>query len=232
VAAELCPRGRMPVRCGRSCTRSLSRPDRDNGRSHRANLLPAIDAPQTTGLFGACLSHTAFELLLDIERRSRARAGGLPVQEEVREEWGGIAFSIAGNVLVAALEAVAEIATPPGIANVPGVKPWVLGIANMRGTLLPIVDLQGFLFGRNLSTDVRAGRVLVVECGGHASGLLVDAVAGLKRFWVDERSEDLPTLDPEFRPYVRYAYRSGGEPYALFNVSTLVESESFLDVAV
>jgi twitching motility protein PilI len=151
--------------------------------------------------------------------------------EEARQEWIGIAFRVKGNPLVAPLQTVAEIVTPSAITTVPGVKPWVLGIANIRGTLLPIMDLEGFLFGKNGSADFRTRRALVVEYGGHASGLLVDAVAGLKRFWVDERSEQLPALSPELRPYVSYAYESGDERYGLFDPSTLVESNLFLDVA-
>lgn len=178
------------------------------------------------------MKHAPFDLLLDIERRSRAKARGFPVQEEVREEWVGIAFKVRGNALVTPLQAVAEVVTPSGVANVPGVKPWVLGIANMRGTLLPIMDLEGFLFGKNAPSDLHTRRALVVEYAGHASGLLVDALAGRKHFWVDERSEQLPVLDREVRPYVRYAYESEGERYGLFELSTLVESHSFLDVAV
>nr|MBA2408319.1 chemotaxis protein CheW [Gammaproteobacteria bacterium] len=48
-------------------------------------------------------------------------------------------FRIRRNPLVTPLLAVAEIITPPTVASVPGVKPWVMGIANMRGTLLPIM---------------------------------------------------------------------------------------------
>jgi twitching motility protein PilI len=180
---------------------------------------------------GANLSQAPFELLLDIERRSRSRARGFPAPEQVREEWKGVAFRLRANALVAPLQAIIEIVTPPSMASVPGVKPWVLGIANMRGTLLPIIDLQIFLFGHHSAVDLRTRRVLVVHCAGHASGLLVDAVLGLKRFWVDERSEQLPALSPELWPYTKYTYESGHERYALFNLSALVESEPFLEVA-
>lgn len=180
---------------------------------------------------GAQLSQTPFDLLIDIERRGRARARGLPVDEMVREKWIGITFSVRGNSLVAPLQAVSEVITPPGVVSVPGVKPWVLGIANMRGALLPIIDLAGFLFGENLASDVRTRRILVIECAEHSSGVLVDAVAGLKHFWADERSEELPALDPELKPYIGYAYLSGEHRYALFDFASLTRSKPFLEVA-
>jgi twitching motility protein PilI len=175
---------------------------------------------------------TPFELLLEVERRSRARARGFPAPAAVREAWVGIAFWLKHNLLVAPLNAVTEVVTLPRTASVPGVKPWVLGIANMRGTLLPIIDLQGFFFDQAATGDFRMRRVLVVECGGHPTGLLVDAVTGMKRFWADAASDELPALDPELRRYVHCAYQSGDQHYALFDLPALLESERFVDVAV
>ncbi|MBA2409221.1 MAG: chemotaxis protein CheW, partial [Gammaproteobacteria bacterium] len=66
--------------------------------------------------------------------------------------------------LVTPLLAVAEIITPPTVASVPGVKPWVMGIANMRGTLLPIMQIQ-----RNAAHGCRrrnAGRGTRNKCPG------------------------------------------------------------------
>lgn len=177
------------------------------------------------------MSQSPFELLLDIDRKSRARAKAFPSRHEAVREWVGIVFRIRRNPLVTPLLAVAEIITPPTLASVPGVKPWVLGIANMRGTLLPIMDMQGFLYRGNEMADLRMRRVLVVALGGHWAGLLVDAVVGLKRFRVDARSEQLPPLDPEVKPFVTYSYQLGETHYALMNVSALVEDRSFLDVA-
>lgn len=178
------------------------------------------------------MSQTPFELLVDIERRSRGRARGFPAQEAAKERWAGIAFQVKGNLLVTPLKAVAEIITPPTVINVPGVKPWVLGIANMRGMLLPIMGLQGFLFGHNLPTDFRKRRILVVKFAGHASGLLVNAVVGLKHFLAEERSEELPTLARGLSPYVKYTYRAGEQHYALFDIASLLENKAFLNVGL
>lgn len=175
---------------------------------------------------------TPFDLLVAIDRKSRARARGLPSLGDIREQWLGIGFSLKNNRLVVPLRAVAEIVTPPDLVSVPGVKPWVLGIANMRGNLLPVIDLQQLLFGEGTSADTRKRRVLVIEHGGHATGLIVDAVAGLRRFWADEKSQDLPALDSELRGYVTHAYPGDEGHHALFDLAALMESEAFIDVAV
>lgn len=173
-----------------------------------------------------------FELLLAIDRNSKHHAAGFPLKEEVREEWTGIAFRLREYALVAPMAAVLEVVTPLAMAQVPGVKPWVLGVANMRGILLPIMDLQGFLYGANTSSDPASQRVLVIRHERVSVGLLVDAVLGLKHFFADERSRELPELDLELSLYVRSSFSNGAERYAVFDIAKLVKSEPFMDVTV
>ncbi len=177
-------------------------------------------------------SASPFDLLLGIDRKSRQRAHGFPVEDEAREEWLGVAFQVRDTVLLAPMDEVAEIVKPMNFANVPGAKPWVLGIANMRGNLLPVIDLQGFLYDDNSVFDPRHQRILVIEHAGVTVGLLVEAIHGLKRFYVDEVDKGLPELDGVFKPYVERSFTGLGERYAVFSVYKLIEDEIFLDVAV
>ncbi len=177
-------------------------------------------------------SRTPFAVLRDLERRSIARVRGLPVQDEVREEWQGIAFQVRSHTLLAPMSEVAEVITPPAITSVPWVKPWVLGLANMRGLLLPIVDLQGVLYGACEAVSLAKQRVMVVSSGGTVAGLLVDGVSGIKHYWMDEMTQALPRLDYELQAYVHHAYRRDEEHHAVFDLARLVSSDLFLDVAV
>lgn len=50
--------------------------------------------------------------------------------------------------MIAPLEEVKEILNyPDGVTRVPGTQAWLLGMANIRGNLLPLIDLQQFLGG-------------------------------------------------------------------------------------
>ena len=81
-----------------------------------------------------------FALLLNIADRSRRNASALPQQVEVLL-WGGL---LAG-IFAADMNDVAEILQPPRLTKVPGVRSWVLGVANVRGRLVPVMDLAGLL---------------------------------------------------------------------------------------
>jgi Chemotaxis signal transduction protein len=124
---------------------------------------------------------TPLALLLDIEHRARKHTGGPTLREQVLDEWVGIEFRLGTLRLAAPLEEVLEILKFPELTKVPRTKPWVRGIANVRGNLLPVMDLQGFLAGR-LTAINRDSRVLVISHKVIFAGLLVDQVMGIKRF--------------------------------------------------
>jgi len=107
-------------------------------------------------------SLTAFELLLDIDRRCRLLAADLPSQETRLQGWSGIGFRVGEQWFVAPMREVAEVLHEPRCTLMPGVKTWIRGVANLRGRLLPVMDLGGFL-GHALSKADKQRRVLVVE---------------------------------------------------------------------
>ncbi len=171
------------------------------------------------------------DLLRDIERRCRSHAHPLPSQTELKEDWLGIGFRLGDLRLVAPLGQVVEILTYPGLSKVPGAKEWVRGIANVRGNLLPIMDLNGYLQGR-CTAPGRRSRVLVIDHKGVFSGLVVDEVLGLRHFSPEERTEETPAADETVRSYIEYGFRSNGELWGVFNMHRLAETPQFLQAAV
>ncbi|TVQ73514.1 MAG: chemotaxis protein CheW [Chromatiaceae bacterium] len=180
-------------------------------------------------------THTAaadpFAYLVSVERKGRSLGGQLPIQEELRGAWKGVLFRIHGESLLAPMEQVAEIVTPPSFTRIPGVKPWALGMANMRGNLLPMMDLHGFLYGDNLEFDPRRQRLLVMNHQGVYAGLLVESVLGMKHYWREERLDDVPEVDARLQPYLAGACRRGDEHLAVFSPWKLVDDEQFMNIS-
>jgi twitching motility protein PilI len=126
-------------------------------------------------------------LLKSIEARCLSHAVGLPKQAAPEKNWDGVIFQIAGRCFAAPMSDVSEILNhPAAVTKVPGTKPWIVGIANVRGNLLPIVDLQAFLLKKQTMRG-RRSRVLVVNYEGLYSGLLVDPFVTIRRFYLSER---------------------------------------------
>ena len=80
---------------------------------------------------------------------------------------------------------------PEQITRVPGAKPWLRGIANLRGQLLTIVDLKSFLGAGGAAAD-RQTRILVVASRDVPTGLVVDEVVGFRRFAASDYRDDAP----------------------------------------
>jgi len=167
----------------------------------------------------------------EIARRSRAHAAGLPQQQEVRAEWSGIGFRVGDLRVLAPMGDVKEILTPPPMSRVPGTKTWVLGIANVRGNLLPVMDLNGYLHARPTVRGKRT-RVLVINHRGVFAGLMVDEVMGLRHFELESRTFERSDVDPAVAPYLERGFRVEDETWAVFSIRKLAESPLFLQVAI
>ena len=85
-----------------------------------------------------------FAVLTNIALRSRQLSTGLPEQKKTAEQWNGIGFMLAGEHYVVPMGEVTEILHVPRFTQIPGVRPFLIGAANVRGRLLPLVDLDTF----------------------------------------------------------------------------------------
>lgn len=171
------------------------------------------------------------EILREIERSCMAHAHELPQQVEIAEEWSGIGFRLGDLRLLAPLGEVVEVLTYPGLSRVPRTRNWVRGIANVRGNLLPVMDLRGYLEGR-ATPMTRTTRVLVVNHGGVFSGLVVDEVLGLRHFLNEEQVPEPPVRDGAIAEYLRHGFRRKDEYWGVFSMHSLAESPQFLQAAV
>ncbi|MGD8810636.1 MAG: chemotaxis protein CheW [Gammaproteobacteria bacterium] len=175
------------------------------------------------------LADQPFALLLELERRARASISDVGGDGAAGEEWVGIAFRIGSDSFVAGRSDVREVMPlPEKMTRVPGARPWLRGVTNVRGQLLTIVDLRGFLGAGGVAAD-RQARVLVIASRDVPTGVLVDQVFGFRRFSVDEFVVQAPTPELRCEQYLRGAYRRGAEAWPRFDFSALLEDENFLN---
>jgi twitching motility protein PilI len=172
----------------------------------------------------------AFQALVNLAQRSRAAAKGLPAQIDIRPQWSGIGFSLMGNYFVAPIGEVSEMLEVPNFTHLPGVQPWVKGVANVRGRLLPLFDLAVF-FGDRLIGTRKQRRVLVLETETLYSGLIVDQAFGMQHFPVDEYAEEAGSIAETILPFVTGSYPQEKERWTLFRPALLAEDPRFINAA-
>jgi twitching motility protein PilI len=176
------------------------------------------------------LSLSPFEALADYERRSLAHAAGLPEQIEAPGLWRGIGFRIATRYLVSSINEVNEILTLPSLTIVPGTRPWLLGVANVRGNLVPVIDLRQYLEGER-ATLTDSSRVLLVRQLGGSVGLLIDEVLGQRNFSEEQRAEALGEEDDRYSRFIGEKYPLGDVLWGLFSMAALVRTPDFVQAA-
>jgi chemotaxis signal transduction protein len=95
------------------------------------------------------------------------------------------------------VQSVREVVVVDEFTPVPRAPAYLVGVANLRGLVLPILDIRPLL-GLPAEPVGRGTRLLVVETGAGQVGLVVEAVVGLTSF-------------PEVQPFGEAARRAYGE---------------------
>ena len=171
-----------------------------------------------------------FDLLLDFEARSLRHEPGEKRATGHQALWSGLGFRVGSWNLALTLAEVSEIIMVPRLTRVPGAKPWVRGIANLRGTVITVVDFAGFL-GAPRERDHSRQRVLVLQGQSWSSGLLVDEVYGMRAFQEGEQLPRAEIPDSVLQVYVTGAFRSDDALWQVFNPSRLLNDGGFLATA-
>ncbi len=180
----------------------------------------------STGSLRALRDHP-FDLLREIERRSRAAAAGAQVDDAGLAEWVGVGFRLADERFVVPRDEIREVLmVPPAITRVPGAKSWVRGLANVRGHLLPLMDLREFL-GYGVGGTERSARALVANSSEFPVGLVVDEVFGFRRFVDRELAEEAPATRIRAERFLTGCFRRGGEVWPVFSLARLLDARDF-----
>jgi purine-binding chemotaxis protein CheW len=111
-----------------------------------------------------------------------ALATSLEAVKAVEGERQIVAMSVGGEVYGVAIDLVHTVILPQAITVVPRTPEHVRGVINLRGRVVPIVDLR-IRFGLPpLPEDrVRHSRIVMVDVGGHHTGVIVDSVSEVLR---------------------------------------------------
>lgn len=144
-----------------------------------------------------------------------------------------LAVECAGVGLLFSLKQASEIFAPVPIKSVPYAKPWLAGVANLRGGLFTVVDLAVYLGLRDASSSrgvapqsrlVSLSSELNLNCA-----LLVDRLAGLRS------DEQLPLAAAQpAGPLPRFAGAlrrdEAGRHWQEINLEALSRQENFLHI--
>lgn len=173
-----------------------------------------------------------FQALVDLATKVRSNAVPVPVEGDETPRQSGLGFSLLGRRFVVPMGQIVEMLELPPSTRLPGVQSWVIGLANVRGRLLPLFDMAMF-FGGASSSIRKQRRALVVDTDHLYSGLVVDQAFGMQHFTNDLYREHVEDVPDAIAPFVKGGYvDAAGISWALFDMQEVTSFPKFLSAAV
>lgn len=102
-----------------------------------------------------------------------------------------VSFRLANEEYGVDIMRVQEIILPGQITQMPQVPDYICGLINLRGSVIPIIDLRK-RFGLTVAKNDENTRIIVVNVAGKTIGIVVDAVNEVLRF-SSEQTEPPPS---------------------------------------
>lgn len=172
----------------------------------------------------------AFAKLLEYARRGESFEPGAAGAAGQADQWSGVTFRLGDARLACNIGRIQEILPPPPATSVPGAKPWILGLANVRGALMTLVDLSWFLTGQPSAVTARS-RVLATMLHKAPLGLLIDEVFGQRHFLASDAGEPELDADSPLRRVVRNKHLVGTETWHELDLDQLFRFPEFTNGA-
>ena len=155
-----------------------------------------------------------------------------PVKEQNVQQY--LTFMIAGEEYAISLLKVKEIIEYDTVTPVPKTPEWVRGVINLRGSVVPVIDLAvKFRLPASLAGRLTCIVITEVECGGEATimGVMADSV----RQVIDLKPEDVEH-PPTFGTRVKVDYllgmaRSGKKFCLILNTEKVLSTDELLEMS-
>lgn len=136
---------------------------------------------------------TAEETQRILKERARALAREAEAEEPADERIEGLEFLLAHEIYAVESRFVREVFPLENLTPLPCTPAFVLGIVNLRGEILSVVDIkQLFDLPQQGLTDLN--KVIVLQAGSMHFGILADAIGSVHGIPRADLQPSLPTL--------------------------------------
>jgi len=177
------------------------------------------------------VEHSPFGILEDYERRSLAHMVQMPERQFSPDLWRGVGYRLGHRRVVSDFREIVEIVPMPPITPVPCAQPWLLGVGNLRGNLLPVVDLRCFLEGGNPSIQHDVQRVLVTRQSDGNIALGIDELYGQRSFESTQQVAADTFAQGRYAHFINRAFNDGHHDWGVFSLALLTRTPEFRQAA-
>jgi purine-binding chemotaxis protein CheW len=135
-----------------------------------------------------------------------------------------VTFRLAEEIYGINVMQVQEVLRMTEVAPVPGAPHAVMGIINLRGNVVTVLDTRD-LFGLPKQDISDQTRIMIVECNKVIVGLLVDSVAEVVNIQMSDIDSAPSIGNDENSRYIQGVYSHDGEILILVDLGKLIVPE-------
>jgi len=149
-----------------------------------------------------------------------------PHREQARQLERFLVFQVQSTSLAVPLGQVLEVDRVPRVARVPGASESLCGLVNLRGEIVPLLDLRAMLDLPSPPAGI-AGRLVVVRRSGEDGpcAVKVDSLGGIALLDPTALESPAPELDSHIVPWVTGASVHRNRPVQLFDLNRLLAAQ-------
>ena len=141
-----------------------------------------------------------------------------------------VTFRLDGETYGINVMQVQEVLRYTEIAPVPGAPSYVLGIVNLRGNVVTVLDTRD-RFGLPPAEVTDQTRIVIIEAGKHVIGILVDAVAEVV-YLRESEIETAPNVGNEDSArFIQGVCHKNDELLILVELAKLLTDEEWADLS-
>ncbi|MEO7560315.1 MAG: chemotaxis protein CheW [Nitrosospira sp.] len=145
---------------------------------------------------------TAEETRRILQARALALAQESMLDETADEDIEVVEFTLAYEQYAIETRYVRQVAALENLTPLPCTPAFMLGIVNVRGAILPVIDLRKlFELPERGLTDLH--RIIVLQSGKILFGILADTVTSVRRILLAHLQPSLPTLTGVRKNYLK-----------------------------
>lgn len=139
-----------------------------------------------------------------------------------------VSFRLGQEEYALEITQVKEVIMPTGIMRMPQTATFNVGVINLRGTIIPVIDLRLRLGVGEATTDDHT-RILIAKPAGRVVGLIVDAVSQVMKVPRDEVVPPPATIVGAARRYLRgIARRADGRMVILLDIEAALDPQELI----
>ncbi|MBQ3683027.1 chemotaxis protein CheW [Succinimonas sp.] len=125
---------------------------------------------------------------------------------------------------------VQEVLRYSEIAPVPGSPDYVLGIINLRGNVVTVIDTR-MRFGIEPMEVTDSSRIVIIEAGGQVVGILVDSVAEVVDLSVDDIDPAPNIGTEESAQFIKGVANLGQELLIIIDLNKLLTADEWDEIS-